>query len=51
MSKALYKQWSRRLERIEKEQLRDLLINRHIFKQHSRMHGTARWHAPRSGAI
>lgn len=32
MSKALYKKWSHWLERIENEQLRDLLINRYIFK-------------------
>lgn len=28
-----FKKWSGWLDRIEKEQLRDLLINRHIFKQ------------------
>lgn len=33
MGNALYKKWSGWLKRIEKEQLRDLLINRHIFKQ------------------
>lgn len=30
---ALFNKWSRWLGRIENEQLRDLLINRHIFKQ------------------
>ena len=29
----MYKKWSRWLDRILNEQLRDLLINRHIFKQ------------------
>jgi len=30
---ALFKKWSRWLDRIEEDQLQDLLINRHIFKQ------------------
>jgi hypothetical protein len=30
---SLFKKWSRWLDRIENEQLRDLLINRHIFQQ------------------
>ncbi len=33
MSASLYKKWGRWLERIETDQLRDLLINRHIFHQ------------------
>lgn len=33
MSNAMYRKWSGWLARIEKEQLRDLLINRHVFKQ------------------
>ena len=33
MSTVLYKKWSGWLDRIAQEQLRDLLINRHIFKQ------------------
>ena len=33
MNKALFKKWSRWLERIYEDQLHDLLVNRHIFQQ------------------
>lgn len=33
MSRALFRKWNGWLDRIEQEQLRDLLTNRHIFRQ------------------